>query len=59
MKKRSLLWGILGCGLLVVAFAQCDMGVSTSSALDTVPCDAGSDALCPVAPPTPPPSGGW
>ena len=60
MKKRSLLWVILGCGLLVVGFAECDMGASTTSALDSVPCDAGSDALCPVVrPPAPPPSGGW
>ena len=33
MNKRTLIWGILGCALLALGLTQCDMGVSTSSAL--------------------------
>lgn len=57
MNKGTLIWSILGCALLALGLTQCDMGVSTSSALTA--CDAGPDATCtPVTrAPSPPPSG--
>ncbi len=48
MKKGTLIWVILGCALLVFGFTECDMGASSTSALDR-PCDAGADATCPPA----------
>jgi hypothetical protein len=57
MKNRSLIWGILGCALLVFGFTQCDMGSSPTNSALTV-CDAGADATC-TAPPDPAPTGGW
>jgi hypothetical protein len=59
MKKGTLIWGILGCVLLALGLAQCDMGGSSTSALNSAPCDAGADATCPSVTFTPPPSGGW
>jgi hypothetical protein len=59
MKKRTLIWGILGCALLAFGFSQCDMGGSSTSALNSATCDAGADATCPSVTPDPPPSGGW
>jgi len=58
MKKGTLIWVILGCALLAFGFTECDMGGSSTSALNSAPCDAGADAVCPVVTPDPP-SGGW
>jgi len=59
MKKGTLIWVVLGCALLALGFSQCDMGGSSSSALNSTTCDAGADATCPTIRPDPPPSGGW
>jgi hypothetical protein len=58
MKKGTLIWAILGCALLVFGLAECDMGGSSSSALNATACDAGPDVACPVTP-DPGPSSGW
>ena len=47
MTKGTLIWGILGCALLAFGFSQCDMGGSSTSALNSATCDAGADATCP------------
>ncbi len=60
MKKGTLIWAVLGCALLVLGFARCDMGASSTSALNSAPCDAGPDVACPIAPVTPGPGpSGW
>ena len=58
MKKGTLIWAILGCALLVFGLAECDMGSSSSSALDTT-CDAGPDATCTPVTSDPGPASGW
>jgi hypothetical protein len=59
MKKGTLIWVILGCALLAFGFTECDMGGSSTSALEGTTCDAGADATCPQVTPDPTPTGGW
>jgi hypothetical protein len=56
MKKTSLLLAILGCALLAIGLAHCDIGASTGNLQTT--CDGGPEAGCPTTP-DPGPSGGW
>ena len=60
MKKGDLDLGHSGLRPAGVRLHQnADMGSSSTSALNSAPCDAGADATCPQVTPDPTPTGGW